>query len=92
MILFKLIDPDYSYHTGKRISRFMDKMFGNPEKTKPCTSGLCWLSPEAQAAVKYRCTCPEGEGKYAKKKAERAAPGYDPGLPPLSQVVESRIL
>ncbi|KAK6512611.1 hypothetical protein TWF481_001494 [Arthrobotrys musiformis] len=70
LLLFKLIDPGYSYHVGRKISRFIDKAFGTPKK-KECTSGLCNLSPEAQKAIKYFCTCEES--KYQKKKAERAA-------------------
>ncbi|KAK6527318.1 hypothetical protein TWF281_010504 [Arthrobotrys megalospora] len=75
LLLFKLIDPDYSYHAGRRISRFVDKMFGTPKK-KECTSGLCNLSPEAQQAIKYFCTCEVS--KYQKKKAERAAGRDEP--------------
>ncbi|KAK6508709.1 hypothetical protein TWF506_010787 [Arthrobotrys conoides] len=70
LLLFKLIDPDYSYHVGRRMSRFIDKAFGTPKK-KECTSGLCNLSPEAQKAIRFYCTCEVS--KYQKKKAERAA-------------------
>ncbi|KAK6329787.1 hypothetical protein TWF730_006086 [Orbilia blumenaviensis] len=73
LLLFKLIDPSYSYHAGRRISRFVDKMFGTPKK-KECTSGLCNLSPDAQKAIKFYCTCEVS--KYQKKKAERAPPAF----------------
>ncbi|KAK6332966.1 hypothetical protein TWF718_010793 [Orbilia javanica] len=70
LLLFKLIDPSYSDHVGRKISRFIDKAFGSSKK-KECTSGLCNLSPEAQKAIKYHCTCEVS--KYQQKKAERAA-------------------
>ncbi|KAF3172483.1 hypothetical protein TWF225_005214 [Orbilia oligospora] len=70
LLIFKLIDPSYSYHVGRRFSRFVDKAFGTPKK-KECTSGLCNLSPEAQKAIRFYCTCEVS--KYQKKKAERAA-------------------
>ncbi|KAF3938829.1 hypothetical protein ABW19_dt0205695 [Dactylella cylindrospora] len=80
LLLFKLIDPDYSNHAGRRISRLIDKVFGTPS-TKECTSGLCNLSPEAMKAIKYTCNCKES--KYYKKKTEMearraaaAAPSY----------------
>ncbi|RVD86140.1 uncharacterized protein DFL_004431 [Arthrobotrys flagrans] len=69
LLLFKLIDPGYSYHVGRRVSRFIDKAFGTPKK-KECTSGLCNLSPEAQKTIRYYCTC---EVSKYQKKAERAA-------------------
>ncbi|KAJ6256874.1 hypothetical protein Dda_8744 [Drechslerella dactyloides] len=51
LLLFKLIDPDYSYHLGRKISRFVDKIFGT-SPTKECVSGLCSLSPEAMQAIR----------------------------------------
>ncbi|EPS42176.1 hypothetical protein H072_3979 [Dactylellina haptotyla CBS 200.50] len=65
LLLFKLIDPSYSYHTGKRISKFIDKVFGTPKKEE-CTSGLCNISPEEMNTIKYQCTCEVS--KYLKRK------------------------
>lgn len=79
-LLYKLIDPDWSNHAGRRFSRFIDKAFGTPSNRK-CTSGLCSLSPEAKKAIKYDCNCEVSE--YDKKKADmdsqRPAPPMIPG-------------
>ncbi|KAF3922563.1 hypothetical protein ABW21_db0208285 [Orbilia brochopaga] len=77
MLLFKLMDPDYKEHLGRKITRCIDKVFGTV-LTKPCTSALCNLSPEAMEAVKYKCTCVSSmyQRKMAWRNAWLSMPAY----------------
>ncbi|KAK6347352.1 hypothetical protein TWF696_007420 [Orbilia brochopaga] len=77
-ILYRLIDPNYRYSTGlcrnnfiRNVSVFFHNLFKSPpppKKIRPCTSRLCYLSPEAMKLIKYTCTC--RVSKHWKRKGD----------------------